>query len=256
MACGDITPNDIFLPACGLAMMTVVKSSIPSGGGLVDAGDEITWQIVINSNTAGPAGISVEDIFDDCTYLEGLSALTLGWTLTPDGGNPCRFILDNPAATNPGVHVIRLSAIAGANGPAYEGFGTLRNTANILSPEAIAGNSVELIFAPLLIGVMGDKTLNTVVNYQYTIKSGTGPFVVSLFLGTLPTGLAIDANGLLTGTTTVEGSYTFTLQLMDANGNTYLLSDECLVTALATRVDGNGEAVESLGLSLTTIAMS
>jgi uncharacterized repeat protein (TIGR01451 family) len=56
-------------------------------------------------------------------------------------------------------------------------------------------------------------------SYPFTVTGGTGPFVWSVSLGSLPPGLTFDANtGLLAGTPTSVGSYPFTVRVIDATG--------------------------------------
>lgn len=229
MACGDVVPNTIYIPTCGESPVRISKSATPPDGSLIFPGDLLTWVIVAEIGLAGNAVISLEDIFNDCSYIDmGSLTASAPWTITPDGGNPCRLVLDHPAADFPGTYVCTLTAIAG--NLAGDGFGGFSNTANALAPAPALGNTVAYIFAPKLVGDVGDQALGAVVNYQYDIVSGTAPFVVSLYGGALPDGLTISAGGLLSGTTTVADDFNFTLQLLDANGNTYLLSDECTVS--------------------------
>lgn len=258
MACGDVTPSTVYLPTCGLETVRITKSSTPPDGSLILPGDEITWSFLIESQAEGPPGITFEDIFDDCEYLTDVAVITPGWTLTADGDNPCRYIIENPAAVHPSIYVVKVVATAGTVIPEdvlFEGFGTLVNTANLLVPVPSLGGTVELIFGPLLRGDVEDQNLGGEVEYQYQIASGTGPFVISLYLGELPDGLTLTPDGLLSGTTTVAGDFSFVLQLLDANGNTYLLSDECVVTSVSTIVSGEDEGIEALSIDIPAIAM-
>src|SRR5262249_31730416 len=51
---------------------------------------------------------------------------------------------------------------------------------------------------------------------QFTGAGGTPPYTWSLISGTLPPGLALGADGLLAGTPTALGAFTFTVALTDS----------------------------------------
>ncbi|WP_375433283.1 fibronectin type III domain-containing protein [uncultured Friedmanniella sp.] len=55
---------------------------------------------------------------------------------------------------------------------------------------------------------------------QLTVTDGTAPFVWSVSAGTLPAGLTLSSTGLLSGTPTVAGTSTFTVQVTDSSGST------------------------------------
>ena len=66
---------------------------------------------------------------------------------------------------------------------------------------------------------------NGVLNQAYVALTfaaigGTPPYTWSS-TGTLPPGMSLSPNGMLTGTPTTLGSYSFTVQVKDANGVTY-----------------------------------
>lgn len=229
MAC-EVKNNQGILPSCGVVPISILKRCTPPDGSLILPGDLLTYTFTIDSSSSAGLGISFEDIFDDCTYLDMSSLVASpGWTVTPDGGNPCRLVFDNPTAMSPGIFTCTLTAIAGDL--AGLGFARLRNTANVLAPFPAAGNAVELIFAPKLVGAVGDLVIGVPMSYTYTVVSGEpSSLVVTLAAGVLPIGLNISPAGVLSGTPTVADDYNFTLMLTDGNGNTFMLSDESLVS--------------------------
>jgi hypothetical protein len=47
------------------------------------------------------------------------------------------------------------------------------------------------------------------------VNGGTLPFTFSLVDGSLPPGITLSSDGVLSGITTMPGSYTFTVQVLD-----------------------------------------
>lgn len=227
MACGDVVPEISYLPACGLNAVSILKRSVPPHESLILPGDLLTWTFTIDSSASG-LGVSFEDIFADCAYVDMSSlAVSPGWVMAVDGGNPCRLTFTNAAAVSPGIFTCTLTATAG--NLAGQGFGNISNTASMLTPDTAQGNTVDLIFGPRLSGSVPDQVVGVPMSYAYSIDSGTAPFTVTLLVGTLPDGLSISAAGVLSGTPTTADDFNFTLRLTDGNGNTYDLSDECEV---------------------------
>jgi hypothetical protein len=90
------------------------------------------------------------------------------------------------------------------------------------------GNSV------VLSGALGNGAFKDVVSYQYTIAGGIPPRVVSLASGHLPDGLSLYGSGIVAGTRTTPGTYTFNLLATDSNGNSFTLPDTS--TTLSTDI--------------------
>lgn len=55
--------------------------------------------------------------------------------------------------------------------------------------------------------------------FQFLAESGTLPYIWSLVDGTLPTGLTLNSDGLLNGTPTETGQFSFTVQVIDDDSN-------------------------------------
>ncbi len=84
----------------------------------------------------------------------------------------------------------------------------------------------KLLLPPLSIyGHLPNGVVGEVVSYQYTMSGGVLPRTASIASGALPAGLSMDASGLVTGTRTTTGNYTWAVHVTDADGSTVDLVD-------------------------------
>lgn len=70
-----------------------------------------------------------------------------------------------------------------------------------------------------LVTVLGDLPNGQVgesTSYQFTATGGTGPYTFGITSGALPAGLSMSTSGLVSGTRTTIGDYTFTVQATDS----------------------------------------
>ncbi|MGJ5816095.1 beta strand repeat-containing protein [Paludibaculum fermentans] len=74
-------------------------------------------------------------------------------------------------------------------------------TGIVISPSTVPGGSV---------GVVYSQTL--------TASGGVAPYIFSLFSGALPPGLTVSTSGVLSGTPTSSGSFSFTVRASDSQG--------------------------------------
>ncbi|MBB5766024.1 outer membrane autotransporter protein [Xanthomonas arboricola] len=92
------------------------------------------------------------------------------------------------------------------------------------SPAAQASRSYTLtIAAPVIVvapTALPAATRGTAYSQTLSASGGTAPYTYSLGSGTLPAGLTLASNGTLSGTATVEGSFSFTVTATDANAFT------------------------------------
>ncbi|MGI8688107.1 MAG: beta strand repeat-containing protein, partial [Thermomicrobiales bacterium] len=89
-----------------------------------------------------------------------------------------------------------------------------------------------------------------------TATGGTAPYTFTVTMGTLPTGLSLSTGGLLSGTPTAGGTFSFTIQAKDANGVTgsqaYTLSVTTPTITLSPATLPGG--VRSVAYPATTLA--
>lgn len=80
-------------------------------------------------------------------------------------------------------------------------------------------------------GVTGTAYSETV-----TAQGGTSPYTFTITSGALPTGCTMSSGGVVSGTPTAAGIYSFTIQVTDTNGHTGTQSFQVIVAAPSTSV--------------------
>ena len=70
---------------------------------------------------------------------------------------------------------------------------------------------------PLIVtATLPDMCVPAPYSFNIEASGGVPPYTFDLFEGTLPIGVTLGADGLLSGTPTVSGTYTFTVHVVDA----------------------------------------
>jgi uncharacterized repeat protein (TIGR01451 family) len=80
---------------------------------------------------------------------------------------------------------------------------------------------------------------HTLYNQTLTVSGGTSPYTWSLASGSLPAGITLNASGVLTGTPTATGTFSFTAKVTDALGQT---ATEATTLTIGTGVTTNFSA--------------
>ncbi|MFM7252619.1 MAG: putative Ig domain-containing protein, partial [Ilumatobacteraceae bacterium] len=89
------------------------------------------------------------------------------------------------------------------------------------SQSATRSMSISLSAAPVIsTATLTNGTVNIAVSRTLSASNGTSPFAWSLSAGTLPTGLTLSTGGVVSGTPTAVGTWTFTVLVTDAIGRT------------------------------------
>ena len=74
-------------------------------------------------------------------------------------------------------------------------------------------------------------SIGTAYSYTLTATGGTTPYTWSVNSGTLPPGITLSSAGVLSGTPTTTGSYTFSVSVVDANNGVSTASITLVITA-------------------------
>ena len=78
------------------------------------------------------------------------------------------------------------------------------------------------IIVPIIVNPasLPNGTTGTPYNQTVNASNGTGPYTFAVIAGALPTGLSLNtATGAITGTPSAAGSFGFTIEATDSNGN-------------------------------------
>jgi len=68
--------------------------------------------------------------------------------------------------------------------------------------------------------ILEAATLDTAYSYQLSVSGGIAPYTFALISGILPTGLTMNSSGLISGTPTQLGAYTFIVEASDSTSPT------------------------------------
>lgn len=100
------------------------------------------------------------------------------------------------------------------------------------------GGGTPVTPVPVAVVLKGGTTGST---YSETISAqgGTGPYTFSLLSGSLPTGTTLNTStGVISGTTSAAGTFSFTIGVTDSLGNTG--SQSFSITIVAPSAGGGG----------------
>lgn len=172
-------------------------------------------------------------------------------------------------STATGFDVVTTSPLVNANGGTYRWLAFRYVDADI---SALSIPSAETFGRPMIAGgaersadqawlpVNADDAWKDEAYYlQYAAEGATGPYTYAVTSGALPTGLTLTSAGLLSGSTTANGTYSFTVTVTPAAG-TALSKAQSIVVADMPKMfdifefegDGTGSRVFTHGVDLTS----
>jgi hypothetical protein len=194
-------------------------TSSSASAGTVPAAPSVTGL----SPTNGAAG-GGNDVTISGTNLSGATAVEVGTAAEFTAGTPVTLALCSAPA--PGCFTITsATSIDISDMPAHVAGAVKVSVVSL----GIAGTGAYTYNAgpALLFSAPPGGEAGVVYSYQLTVTGGTSPFTWSVSAGALPAGVTLNAStGLLSGTPTTPGTYSFSVKVTDTSG----LSDTKSVT--------------------------
>lgn len=159
------------------------------------------------------------------TLPKGVAGMNYSFTLTASGGTPPYSFSVEPSGAIPNMLPANLTLSAGG---LISGIPTTAGDYGFAVDVTDANGVVTSAFLTLIIAPplsittaspLPTATLQSAYTQSVAATGGNTPYTFSVAKGsTLPTGITLQSNGSFTGTPTVTGSFTFTLQVTDAFG--------------------------------------
>ena len=173
--------------------------------------------VVLVTPISGPAG-GGNDVTVTGTNLSGATAIEIGTAAEFAAGTPATEVLCSASA--PGCFTVTSSISLDISAMPAHVAGSV--TVKVVSLGISGSGAYTYNPGPaLLFPAPPGGEVNVAYSDQLTVTGGTSPYTWSVSTGTLPPGLTLGAStGLLSGTPTTAGSYSFTVKVTDHSGLT------------------------------------
>jgi hypothetical protein len=134
------------------------------------------------------------------------------------GATPYEWTLDSGSTLPAGLALSSAGVLSGRPTVAGNSSFTLKVTdgvgTSLTLPVELVISSYEITSASTLTNAVSGLPYSVTL----AVQGGTAPFTWSVLSGSLPSGMALNGQGQLTGSSTAAGSYNFTLEVQDDHG--------------------------------------
>ena len=155
------------------------------------------------------------------TFSQTAPTVAIGQTTTEtlSGGTSSGYYVSsntNPTIASLSINSNQLVISGLASGTSLAVICAASNSCSVLpiTVSSTASTPISITTTNLLATVLGQ-----VYSDQLTATGGSGSYTYSVTSGTLPAGLSLSSNGVLSGTTTALGTSTFNVSVTDSAGN-------------------------------------
>ncbi len=209
----------------------VTSGTLPSGVALATSGllsgtstETGTFTFTVTATDAqGCTGSKSYSLTIDCptitlsSLLNGTVGVAYTQTITPSGGMaPYTFAVTS--GTVPTGLTLSSSGVLSGTPMASGNFVFTVTTTDADNCTGSLGYSLSMDCPTITLSSLPNGTVGSSFNETITASGGTSPYTFSQTSGTLPTGLSLSSGGVLSGTPTVAGNYTFSVTGSDAYG--------------------------------------
>ncbi len=195
----------------GSAYTFTVAARNANGTGVVSALSNVAVPYTVPSAPTAPAataGTSGARLTWTTPSSNGYSAIT-GYVITPYLGGVAQTVQTfNSTATTQTVTGLTAGSTYTFTVAAINAAGT--------GPASATTNAVTVNAAPTITSTPQDGEVGIAYSHQLTQSGGTAPYTYDLTSGSLPDGLTLSGAGLISGTPTAAGSYTFRARVTDS----------------------------------------
>ncbi|WP_206764500.1 putative Ig domain-containing protein, partial [Comamonas suwonensis] len=219
---------------------TQITATAPAGTGTVD---------VRVTTTGGTSATSAADQFSYQT--KPIASNSTASVAYGSSANPINLTLSGSAATSVAVVTAAIHGTATVSGTTisytptagYAGsdsFGYTASNGNGTSAQATVTITVSVPSVSLTPATLSNPAVGTPYSATITAAGGAAPYTYSVSSGSLPAGLSLNAStGVLSGTATVAGSFTFSLRGSDSSTGAsapFITSNSYTVTIAAPTI--------------------
>jgi hypothetical protein len=204
----------------GLTLSTAgVLSGTPSATGSFNFTVTATDTLGTTGSQAYTVVINPAVTISPTTLPSGTRNVAYSQTLTAGGGTGSKTFATTAGTLPTGLTLSTVGVLSGtptATG-SFSFTVTATDTAGGMAsqPYTVTINGITITTSTL-----PDWTINVPgYNQTITVIGGTAPITFSTTAGTLPTGLALSTGGVLSGTPTMAGSFSFTITASDTGGD-------------------------------------